>query len=197
MSVSEQALEKPASEAAGWLTEHGDALFRYAMARVRDPDVAEELVQDALVTAIEARERFAGRSTDRTWLIGILRHKLLQYFCDRPRHGAANAPEDFLPESILEKEFNEKGRWRTGPAKWSSAIEQDELRRALVNCLEKLPPRAAEAFLLAERHEIAPDELRNALKVSSTNHVYVLLHRARTALRLCLERTWAAEAAKG
>lgn len=194
MSVHEPVADNAALAASSWLDEHGDVLYRYALARLKDADVAEELVQDTLVAAMEAQDRFAGDSTVRTWLIGIMRYKLLEHYRRQRNAPAALDIDGELPPSVVDREFTKRGRWKTGPKKWGSDLtsqqEQDDLRQALINCLAKLPARTAEAFTLAECDDVPPAKLQQVLGVKSTNHVYVLLHRARAALRQCLERNW-------
>lgn len=193
--MQNQAVNKTASAAALWLEQHGDVLFGYAMARLRDHDTAEELVQETLLAAIHAHERFAGDSSERTWLIGIMRNKLLEHYRKRAREGQSLDDDETALAAVVDREFNAKGYWREGPQKWGRSLASDtqreEFRAALAECLTRLPPRTAEAFLLAEREGLSAENVRNALGISSTNHVYVLLHRARSALRQCLERNWA------
>lgn len=189
-----QAVSKSGSSAGMWLQQHGDVLFGYAMARLRDRDAAEELVQETLVTAIDAHGRFAGESSERTWLIGILRNKLLEHYRQREKHARSTHDDPQELAAVVDREFTSKGYWIDGPGRWGRSLESVEQREAfriaLAECLAKLPARTAEAFMLAEREGLSAERVRNALAISSTNHVYVLLHRARSALRQCLERNW-------
>lgn len=194
MSVPEPVAGNPASAAAAWLKEHGDVLYGYAMRRLKDADAAEELVQDTLVAAIEAHARFAGQSSVRTWLVGILRHKLLEHYRRKRNAPAPLNIDGELPASIVDGEFTKRGRWAHGPKKWGAELksdaERDDLRHVLRGCIDKLPARTAEAFMLAECEDVPVENVQRALGVKSANHVYVLLHRARAALRQCLERHW-------
>ena len=72
--------DKPLSEPHRWIDSYGDFLYRFALVRVRDHDIAEELVQDTLLAALQAKERFTGQSSERTWMVGILKHKMIDYF---------------------------------------------------------------------------------------------------------------------
>lgn len=191
-----QVANTPAlSDPRGWLEEHGDALFAYALRRTRRPDVAEDLVQETLLAALSRPDRFEARSTERTWLFGILRHKLLDHWRASRRRSvgeAAEAPE--LPVDVglpdLGTVFSPTGKWIETPGPWSSAglAEQREVAAALQQCLGKLPPRAAEAFLLRERHDLDAEALGQVLGTSATN-VWQILHRTRAALRACIEKT--------
>ena len=182
--------------AASWLEEHGDVLYAYALARVKRSEVAEDLVQETLLAAISAYERFEGQSTIRTWLTGILRHKILNPY--RSRSKAPLPADDLLSPSVTEDQFGRTGKWKKGmaPREWTSS-ENDgdavELGKALSWCLGKLPPRVAEAFVLGEQHGIPVEEIGKMLGITATN-VYVMRHRARAALRRCLEHRWFGEA---
>ena len=67
------------SDPEQWLDQHGDALYAFALLRVQQPAVAEDLVQDTLLAAFSGRERFGGGAQERTWLIGILKHKIIDH----------------------------------------------------------------------------------------------------------------------
>jgi len=88
-----------------WLEEHGDILYHYALGRVRNPDVAEDLLQDTLLAAFKGAASFSGQSTERTWLVGILKHKILDYFRTYKREVAYEAPQDQVtdPGSYLDR----------------------------------------------------------------------------------------------
>lgn len=167
-----------------WVAEHGDALLRYALARVGEREAALDLVQEALLAALRGRAAFAGRSSVRTWLTGILRHKILDHFRARSRDPAAPGPE---PETEL---FDGHGRWRSPPGPWpadpSDALGRRQFWEALQRCLGELPPRHASAFALRELEGLETAELCKALEATPTN-IWVILHRARLALRRCLE----------
>ena len=62
-----------------WVDQYSNALYTYAIVRVRKPDVAEEMVQETFLAALQALKRFKGRSSEKTWLIGILKHKIIEY----------------------------------------------------------------------------------------------------------------------
>ena len=187
----------PESEAAEsmnpatWLEEHGDYLYGYAMKRVRDGHAAEELVQEALLTALERQETFEGRSTVRTWLVGILKYKVLQYYRSESR-GSGDVGDD-LSGDFVESQFTKMGKWKKGPANWGqrpeAVPEAAEFREILEDCLFKLPDRTAEAFLLCEQQKLNGEKLSRVLE-ASVSQVYVILHRARAALRKCLELNW-------
>lgn len=176
-----------------WVDRYGDALFRFALLRVRDQEVAQDLVQETFVAALGSRHRFAGRSAEKTWLLGILKHKIFDHFRQRGREDVAD--ESRLIEEASEEEatFDRDGHWRShlvGPRKWpgdpSVLLEQKEFWNLLKQALSELPPRMATAFVLREVDGLETKEICDVLHVSPAN-LWVMLHRARKHLRNRLE----------
>lgn len=176
-----------------WVEDHGDCLFRYALARVRAREVAEDLVQDTLLAAVRTQDRFAGSSSERSWLVGILKHKIVDHYRKRGRE-TTFTDLDFLRDEFSRK-FDEAGWWihERGPHAWEesadAAMRRDEFWQTLRNCLDGLPARAATVFALREMEEVPSREICETLNVSESN-LWVMLHRARMALRECLEVHW-------
>ncbi len=173
-----------------WLDEHGDVLFRFALARVRERAVAEDLVQETLLAALRARSRFAGRAAERTWLIAILKNKVIDHFRKHAREQSLDALED--PDELINAQFEADGHWHTPPDAWANpmaAFENEEFWRRMRECLDGLPERQAQAFSLCEFDGLEGPEACKVLGVSPSN-LWVLLHRARMRLRQCLETGW-------
>jgi len=183
-----------------WVDEHGDALYRYALTRVRDGTVAQDLVQEAFLAALRAD--FAGRSSERTWLIGILKHKIGDHLRRLYRERETLAEEDAVTAGS--ELFDERGHWRNreglAPEGWGwradKALEEKEFWGVLEQCLGSLSARTAEAFVLRELDALATDAICKVLNVTATN-LWVMLHRARMQLRRCLELSWFGRAAAG
>ena len=176
---------------SAWLDQHGDALFRYALLHLGDRTAAEDAVQDTLLAALTARERFTGRSSERTWLIGILKHKIV----DRVREAARERPPADLDSTaeLVTACFDQGGKWKTGPRRWDSGSDEPFQQREFWDifrlCASRLPPALSGAFLLRESAELATEEICKLLSVTATN-LWTMLHRARTQLRACLEANW-------
>lgn len=178
---------------AQWLDEHGDYLFRFACFQVRDVPAAEDLVQDTLLAAFKAQRDFRQHASVRTWLIAILKNKIVDHF----RRLRREIPADSVIDGETEEDttatlFDERGHWRSHPLEAkdpSLALEDKQFWRALSDCLAGLSPVQAEAFVLAEVHELSTAEVCKVLQLKPSN-VWVVLHRARTRLRLCLENRW-------
>ncbi len=185
------------SDPQTWLDEHGDSLYRFALLRVRDRTTAEDLVQETLLAAWRARDRFAGQSSERTWLIAILKNKIVDHF-RRQAHESA-LPDSDDPDALIDSLFERNGHWQTVNPAWmhpDSALEQSRFWAVFQECLKGLPARQADAFALTEMDGLATDELCKVLEVTTSN-AWVLLHRARLRLRECLEQQWFGAAPEG
>jgi RNA polymerase sigma-70 factor, ECF subfamily len=178
-----------------WVTEYGDVLFRFALPRVRDTAVAEDMVQETFLAAWKARQSFAAQSAEQSWLIGILKHKIVDHIRRVCRERSQFTEEPL--SAVLADQFDEHSHWNiavgAGPKSWSEDAAQVAARlefwQVLDDCLEKLPPRTAQAFVLRELDGAAGEEICKVLNLSSTNF-WVLMHRARMQLRHCLEQNW-------
>ncbi len=176
-----------------WVEEHGDCLYRYALARVRKPEVAEDLVQESFLVAVRTWDSFRGKSSVRSWLCGILKHKIFDYYRKAGRETPFTDLE-FLSEECSDK-FIPEGYWihMNGPKDWKPASEavmhRAEFWQTMHNCLGKLPDRIANVFMMREMEEIESKEICATLSISESN-LWVMLHRARMGLRECLEVNW-------
>jgi RNA polymerase sigma-70 factor (ECF subfamily) len=184
-------------ERAEELLAHADVLLRYAVARVGNRQTAEDLVQETLVTAIEKTTEFAGRSSMRTWLVGILRHKILDHHRWRQRHPGDQPSVAETEEPGEESWFTSLGTWRMDPnaglevldGEPARALERSRLRAALQLCIDRLPRSLHRVFVLRELEELEPGDVCDAAGISQ-NSLAVLIYRARQALRACLQKTW-------
>ena len=180
------------SNPAEWLDQYGDALYRFAMARLRDPALAEDLVQETLLAGLKARERFAGNASEKTWLTGILKHKIVDHFRKSSRETVQDI-DDAMIGCAADSWFDERGRWRLDIGRWSSpeeSLQQDQFWRVLTDCVERLPPRLSRLFVLREIDGLSSDEICEVLNISTTNNLWVMLSRMRLRLRNCLDANW-------
>src|ERR1700756_2920468 len=176
-----------------WVDKHGDVLYRYALERVRKHHVAQDLVQETFLAAVRTHDRFRGGSTVRSWLCGILKHKICDYYRKLGRETPFTDLE-FLEDEYAEK-FVPEGYWvhMNGPKEWKSepdeVMHRDEFWKTLRDCLAKLPERVAIVFMMREMDDIESKEISATLSISE-NNLWVMLHRARMALRECLAVNW-------
>lgn len=175
-----------------WLAEHGDYLYRYALARLRDPHQAEDAVQDTLLAAL-AGSGFAGKSSPRTWLTGILKHKIMDQFRRQQREAPLEAPDEVAADDPgMEEFFQDDGHWAEQPHAWrepGTLLQQNQFLQVLQECMDRLPSKLARIFMLREIEESDNEEICKELEISPTN-AWVMLYRARMGLRKCLEMNW-------
>jgi RNA polymerase sigma-70 factor (ECF subfamily) len=187
-TATEQAAAR-SLDPEGWVEQHGDVLFRYALLRLSSPDAAENVVQETFLAALKSQASFSGRSSERTWLVGILKHKIIDQFRKHSRETAVEDIDTVTPEE--DELFDERGKWKVGPQLWraspDAAVETAQLWSVLEACMEALPERLAAVFSLREMDELDTQEICKILQVTPTN-VGVMIHRARLRLRGCLEQ---------
>lgn len=163
-------------------------LLRYASLQLRDRDAAEDAVQETLLAALAGAAGFAGRSNLRTWLTGILKHKIV----DAIRRASRDAPGPAADAVGLDELFDRTGHWAEPPAAWpapEASLEQSQFLVVLEQCLERLPAKTAQAFMMREHMGFATADICKELGLTPT-HCWVLLYRARMALRECLQANW-------
>ncbi len=186
-SVANSQLPDPET----WVDQYGDYLYRYALFRVQDPATAEDVVHETFLVALQTREGFEGRSSVRTWLTGILKHKIIDHFRRESREQRVDNIETVLES--MDALFDETGQWKVRPTEWNAnprkLLEQKEFWKVLNRCLAELPVRLAQAFMLREMGGLSREEICNVLRISATNY-WVILYRARMHLRRCLEINW-------
>ena len=178
-----------------WVDDHGDYLFHFALSRLRDATKAEDFVQETLLAGLRGMDRYQGRSSERTWLGGILRNKLLDHFRTLGRETSFTDLDFYADEE--ERAFENRAfpdHWNAAhaPSEWSAAgdaLDREEFWKVFHNCSGKLPDRISRVFLLREVDRIPSDEICATLNISP-NNLWVMLHRARMALRRCMEVHW-------
>ena len=169
---------------AGWVDDHADALYRFALLRVRDKHAVEDLLQETYLAALGSSDRFRGDSTTRTWLVAILRLKIIDYYRrNNKEHKRPQAAED--QDRSQEKKITLR-KWNSDP---SQTVERQEFWQALRNCVDKLPATLTKAFLLRELDGCSPGQASELLNITQEN-LAVRVFRARTLLRDCLDQNW-------
>jgi RNA polymerase sigma-70 factor (ECF subfamily) len=166
---------------------HAEALYCYAIMRVGENDLAEDMVQETLLAALQSWENFAGDSSERTWLIGILRHKIQDFF-------RQHRDQELADDDPWRAEYFDKGRhWKDKMVDWKAnpevLAENTEFWKVLHDCLKELSQIIAIAFVMREMEGMSSEQVCKHLEISQTN-LWVRLHRARLQLRRCLELNW-------
>ena len=165
-------------------------LLRYARAQLRNDAWAEDAVSETLLAALAKPQSFGGQSQLKTWLVGILKHKLVDQIRRHGREVSTTTPDD--EEDVDGLLFDATGHWATAPAEWGdpeAACGRREFFEVLEICIEKLPGVQGRVFMMREWLELDSQEICKELAITPTN-LWVLLHRARLRLQLCLQERW-------
>ncbi|HEX6828435.1 MAG TPA: sigma-70 family RNA polymerase sigma factor [Burkholderiales bacterium] len=178
-------------------------LLKFALLQLRDPHLAEDAVQETLLAAITAREGFAGRSSIKTWLTGILKHKIV----DLQRRQGRETPVADLVKAEAARETDEfdvlfrerDDHWETAPRNWGDperTLEDKRFWQAFEMCAQGMSAAVARVFMMRELQGLETEEICKELDITPTN-CWVMLHRARMAFRLCLEQRWLSPTGQG
>lgn len=173
-----------------WLDLHGSYLFRYALVVLRDEQLAEDAVQECLLAALQAHANYSGKSSERTWLTGILKHKIV----DIVRRDSRESPHEGLgeaedPYGEFGACFDASGHWAAKLAEWGNpeqSMEKQQFWRILQYCLDHMPRRLAQLFMLREVVGTESEAICKEMAITPTN-LWTMLYRSRMNLRLCLE----------
>jgi len=176
--------------AEGWLREHGDYLFRYAIAQLRDEELSADLVQETLLAAWRGRDSFQGKSSVRTWLTSILKHKILDHIRVEIRLRRFNETIEADPTANW---FEADGSWKESIHRWQDNPEElcrnEQFMKILQMCIDRLPEKQNLVFRMKELAGEETATICNEAGISPTN-LHVMIHRARLALRGCLDLNW-------
>ena len=184
------------SDPERWVEEHGDYLFKYALSRLRDTAQAEDLVQEAFLAALKGAAGFQGRSAERSWLVGILKNKIYDHFRRASRETSFADMEFYSDEErdrfISDGPFKDGWIHEAGPQEWSdpgASLDNEAFWKAYRDCSNKLPKNVRTVFHLREVDDVESKDICAMLNITD-NNLWVMLHRARMALRRCLESNW-------
>lgn len=190
-STSGQSPEPSLSDPESWVELYGDYLFRYAVARLRDTVRAEDMVQETFLAALKGGKSFSGRSAEKSWLVGILKNKISDYYRKASRETSFTDLEFYAGEE--NERFNgESWAAEMAPQEWASpgaSLDSDLFWQTFRDCSSKLPKKIGIVFSLREVDGIESKEVCEMLNISESN-LWVMLHRARLALRGCMETNW-------
>jgi RNA polymerase sigma-70 factor (ECF subfamily) len=174
-----------------WVEAYRDSLFKYALSRLRDADLAEERIQETFLAALQSRKHFHGLASEKTWLISILKRKIYDYFRRISRDKQFNVTASM--ECIRYDVFNRMSKPAVRSSIWfsdpSRAYEEKEFLKIIKQALSELPGRLAQVFILREVIELSSQEICEFMDISICN-LYVMMHRARKRLRHNLQLKW-------
>lgn len=177
-----------------WVDNYANAMYRYLMLRVKYKEVAEDIIQETFIAALSSKNKFEGKSSEKTWLFSIMKFKIADYY--RKHYKNSNA-ENNSDESFLDNYFdkNDTYHWRenTKPLTWHNdvedAFEQEEFKGVLADCVQKVPTKTGSVFTLKYLEDLDSEEICEILNISEAN-LWTLMHRSKLLLRGCLEKNW-------
>lgn len=176
-------------------------MLRFAALQLRDTHLAEDMVQDTMITALAKAGQFAGRSSVKTWVFTILRNNVIDAIKLRARTVNAGdyTAEGESMDSAFDALFKANEHWTPAarPADWGNpedTLREQQFWTVFDACLNRLPENTARVFMMREFLELDSHEICDTLAISMSN-CHVILHRARNGLRRCLEANWFSEGA--
>lgn len=183
--------QRHATDPEEWVDRYGDFLYRFALGRLHNPQEAENAVQETFLAALDSRKNFAGKSSERTWFVSILKHKIIDQFRKNYREKPVTDLTD--AEQEINSFFDQVGRPAKPPSDWeldpAQFLENKEFWETFRGCLQKLPQAIRDAFQLREVEKIDSKRVCRILNITPSN-LWVMLYRARLQLRHCLEINW-------
>ena len=173
-----------------WIDNYADYLFNYAVVRVNNSDIAKDLVQDTFFAGLKSAKNFQGKSTERTWLVSILKRKVIDYYRKiSSKKGKAEVRMNFYNDGENEGSWIEERVPQNWINKTEKDIENQELKTQLDICIDNLPEKYALVFRMKTIQEFETEEICKELDITASN-LWVIIHRARTQLRKCMEDNW-------
>lgn len=175
-----------------WVQNHSDYLYNYAVYKVSDEIVAQDLVQDTFIAGLKGKGSFKGNSAERTWLVSILKRKIIDHYRKSSVRKNTTNTDFSLPfnaDGVYQNHWSDEGE----PGKWnidqSNDLEKNEFQKALELCLSLLPPQWREVFHMKMMEECSSEEICKDLNITSSN-LWVIIHRAKLKMRACIEKNW-------
>ena len=168
------------------------ALLKIARLQLRNDAWAEDVVSETLLAALEGAQRFAGQSQLKTWVVGILKHKIIDQFRRGGRELSLEAQVEAAEVETFDELYDASGHLRERPHDWGdpeSCLARTQFFEVLQMCVDKLPAGLGRIFMMREWLEFDTDQICKELGITSTN-CFVMLHRSRMRLRECLEMNW-------
>ena len=173
-----------------WVDAYADYLYNYASARINDPEIARDLVQETFLAGLKSAKNYKGTASERTWLIAILKRKVIDHYRKiNSKKGKAEVRIQYSSDKDTEGDWLEERAADPFSLKENSEIENEELGLAIQNCISKLPEKQARVFRMKTIAGMSTEDVCNELGINPSN-LWVLIHRARTSLMACLDKNW-------
>ena len=181
---------QPTLSPDNWIDNYADYLFNYTVVRVNDSDIAKDLVQETFLAGLKSAKNFQGKSTERTWLVSILKRKIIDYYRKiNSKKGKAEVRMNFYDSGENEGSWIEERVPQSWENESEKIIETQELKAQIDKCIDALPEKYAMVFRMKTIQEFETEEICKELNITPSN-LWVIIHRARTQLRKCMEENW-------
>lgn len=173
-----------------WIDLYADYLFNYTITRVSDREIAQDLVQDTFLAGLKSMKNFKGEASERTWLISILKRKIIDHYRKiNSKKGKAEVRIMYNGDSETEGDWLEERVADPYDKTAEDTLQNAELGNAIHNCLGKLPEKQAEIFKMKTIQGFETEVICNEFNITASN-LWVIIHRARTAMADCLKENW-------
>lgn len=173
-----------------WVDRYGDYLYNFAIPRVNDSELAQDLVSETFLAGLKSAKNFKGDATERTWLISILKRKIIdQYRKANSKKGKAEVRMSYYTSDSGDGDWLEERVEDLRNPTIEDQIEQEELREALDSCIACLPERYATIFVQKTIEKLETETICKEHNITASN-LWVILHRARVQLMECLNQKW-------
>jgi len=173
-----------------WVDQYADYLFNFAVARVSDAEIAKDLVSETFLAGLKSAKNYKGDAAERTWLIAILKRKVIDHYRKiNSNKGKAEVRMSYSASSDSEGDWLEEQVADPFSNMENSSIENEELGMAIQACISKLPKKQALVFRMKTIQGISTEDICNELGINPSN-LWVMIHRARTALMGCMNENW-------
>ena len=176
--------------ANNWVDSYSDYLYNYAISRVNDRNVAQDIVQDTFFAGLKSMKNFKGEASERTWLISILKRKIIDHYRKiNSKKGKAEVRITYNSDTESEGDWLEERVADNVDINAEETLINEELGSAILDCLNKLPEKQALVFKMKTIQGFETEAICNELNITASN-LWVIIHRARTAMAACLEKNW-------
>lgn len=173
-----------------WIDLYSDFLYNYTVTRVSDKEIAQDLVQDTFLAALKSMKNFKGEASERTWLISILKRKIIDHYRKiNSNKGKAEVRITYNDDNETEGDWLEERVADPFDKTAEDTMQNTELGDAIFKCLSKLPEKQAEVFRMKTIEGLETEVICNELNITASN-LWVIIHRARTAMAECLNENW-------
>ena len=183
-------MKKHKIDPTNWVDQYSDYLFNYTIIRVDDTDMAKDLVQETFLAGLKSMKNFKGEASERTWLIAILKRKIIDYYRKiNSAKGKAEVRMQYNSDEDSERDWLEERVSNPHDVNVDHKIENKELGLAIYDCIDKLPKKQANIFKMKTIDGFDTETICNEFDITPSN-LWVIIHRARTAMSECMEKNW-------